>query len=629
MSRTAVVASVVSAVCVAVVVFWAGDVHATLGDSDPGRFTSLAFGLIRTLANAAATITLGALVFGALVVPAQDRRTKLTAQTYAAVRIAATAAAIWFATAVVAVVLSVSDATGQPVDVAISHLPSLMAATEEPKAWLITTIAAGLVATGARMTLTWITSVLWLVPALVGVLAPVIVGHVANGAWHDVATNAMVWHIPAAAVWVGALVALRGYLRHSPGTTSPDEVIERYHRLTTVCVIVLVLSGGVAGAVLVGPANLTGGYVVLLVIKLAVVGVIPFLRARWGARRPLGVELVGLGLVLAASTGLTHLVPPAWALSRPSAQDTVLGFKLPDGPSATELILGWRLDLVLGLGALLAAAFYLAGVRTLRRRGDSWPLGRTATWVAGCAVALVMTSSGLGRYSAGMFSTHMVAHMALNMLAPVLLVLGGPVTLALRALPAEPRVWITALVHCRAARVVAHPAVAAIVFVGSFYVLYFSDLFGEMMRFHWAHQLMNIHFLVSGYVFFWLVIGVDRAPRALPHLARLGLLFSVMPFHAFFGVILMNKQTVIAEDFYRTLDLTWMPDLLTDQRLGGGIAWATGEIPMLVVVLALLHQWARADRREAVRFDRAADNGHDDRLAAYNAMLAELSGRRN
>ncbi len=609
--------------------FWAGDVHAALGDSDPGRFTSLAFGLVRTLANAAATITLGALVFGAFVVPAPDRRTKLTAHAYAAIRIAANAAAVWVAAAAVAVVLSVSDATGQPVSVALGHLPSLMAATEEPKAWLITTAAAGLVAAGTRMTLTWVTSVLWLGPALIGVLAPVIVGHVANGAWHDVATNAMVWHIPAAAVWVGALVALRGYLRHFPGVTSPDEVVRRYHRLTTVCAVVLVLSGAVAGAVLVGPARLTGGYVALLLIKLAVVAVIPLLRARWGTRRPLGVELVGLSLVLAASTGLAHLVPPAWALSRPSPQETVLGFELPDGPSAAELVLGWRLDLVLGLGAVLAAAVYPAGVRTLRQRGDSWPVGRTVAWAAGCAVVLVMTSSGLGRYAAGMFSTHMVAHMALNMLAPVLLVLGGPITLALRALPPGSRQWVTALVHCRAARTVAHPAVAAVVFVGSFYVLYFSDLFGEMMRFHWAHQLMNIHFLVSGCVFFWLVIGVDRAPRSLPHLARLGLLFSVMPFHAFFGVILMNKQTVIAEDFYRTLGLTWLPDLLTDQRLGGGIAWATGEIPMLVVVIALLHQWARADRREAVRIDRSADHGHDDRLAAYNAMLAELSGRRN
>ncbi|GHH40101.1 ABC transporter permease [Lentzea cavernae] len=622
------IAAVGSVLCVVIVVMGAaGDVYTALGDSDPGRLTSLAFGLVRTLANAAATVTAGALAFGVFVVPAPPRRTQLTAHAYAAVRTASTAAMVWCAAATAAIVLSAADASGQTFSVALEHLGGLVSATEEPKAWICSAVAAAVVAVVARATLTWTTSVLVLLPALAGVLAPVIAGHVANGAWHDVATNAMAWHVPAAAVWIGSLVALRSYLRR-PGS-SVDVVLRRYHRLTAVCLVVLVLSGAVAGAVLTGPAGLHGGYVVLLLLKLFVCVLVLLLRARWGARRPLAAELVAVGLALGASTGLTHLVPPAWSRTRPSAQETVLGYELPDPPSAAELVLGWRFDLVLGLGAVLLAAAYVVAVLALRRRGDAWPVGRTAAWLLGCAVVLVVTSSGVGRYAAGMFSTHMVAHMSLNMLAPVLLVLGGPATLALRVLPAGPRWWVTALLHCRATRLLAHPAVAATTFVGSFYVLYFSGLFGAAMRLHWAHQLMNIHFLISGYVFFWLVIGVDRAPRALPHLARLGLLFSVMPFHAFFGVILMNKQTVIAEYFYRTLDLTWVPDLLTDQRLGGGIAWATGEIPMLVVVLALLRQWAVADRREAVRFDRATDTGHDDRLAAYNAMLAELSGRKN
>ncbi|SER24592.1 cytochrome c oxidase assembly protein [Lentzea albida] len=624
--RTVALAAVGSVSCVVVVVLWAaGDVYAALGDSDPGRLTSLAFGLVRTLANAAATVTVGALAFGAFVVPAPPKRTRLTAHAYAAVRTAATAATVWCCASGAAIVLSAADASGQSFAVALEHLGGLVDAAEEPKAWICSAVAAAVVAVGARATLTWTTSVLWLVPALAGVLAPVIAGHVANGAWHDVATNAMVWHVPAAAVWIGSLVALRTHLRRPGGGT--EVVLQRYRRLTGWCLVVVVLSGAVAGAVLTGPSGMHGGYAVLLLLKAFVCAAVLVLRARW--RRPLAAELVAVGLALGASAGLTHLVPPAWSRTRPSPQETVLGYELPDPPSLTEIVLGWRFDLVLGLGAVLLAVAYVVAVRTLLRRGDAWPFGRTAAWLLGCAVVLVATSSGVGRYAAGMFSTHMVAHMSLNMLAPVLLVLGGPLTLALRVLPAGPRQWVTALMHCRAARLFTHPAVAAATFVGSFYVLYFSDLFGAAMRFHWAHQLMNLHFLVSGYVFFWLVIGVDRAPRTLPHLARLGLVFSVMPFHAFFGVILMNKQTVIAEYSYRTLGLTWMPDLLTDQRLGGGIAWATGEIPMLVVVLALLRQWAVADRREAVRFDRATDTGHDDRLDAYNAMLAELSGRKN
>jgi putative copper resistance protein D len=63
-------------------------------------------------------------------------------------------------------------------------------------------------------------------------------------------------------------------------------------------------------------------------------------------------------------------------------------------------------------------------------------VGRTVAWLSGCTVILVATSSGVGRYSMAMFSVHMGVHMLLSMLAPILLVLGGPVTLALRALPA-------------------------------------------------------------------------------------------------------------------------------------------------------------------------------------------------
>jgi putative copper resistance protein D len=616
----------VALLCVTHVVVVSGDVHGVLGDTDPGRTASWLFAVVRVVADAAGVVTAGSLAFGVFVVPA-SRADRLTAHAYAAVRLAASAAAVWAVAAAAAVPLSAGDASGQPPAVVRAHLADLVAATEEPKAWLCVTAVAVVVALGARTTLTWPVAVLWFAVAAAGLLPPVVAGHVSVGAWHDLATDAAVWHVPAAAVWVGALVALRGFLPRA-GAADRERVLRRYHRLTSACLVVLVVSGSVMGLVTAGTGGPWSGYAALLAVKVAVCAVVPLLRWRWGARRPLGVEVVALGWALGASVGLAHLVPPPWLELRPSVQETVLGYELPDPPSAAELLLGWRPDLLFGVSAVLLAAAYLAGVRRLRSRGDRWPVGRVVAWLAGCAVVLVATSSGLGRFAPGTFSLHMVSHMALNMLGPVLLVLGGPITLALRTLPPDPRAWLVALVHCRAARLVAHPVVAAVVFVASFYVLYFSDLFGEAMRFHWAHQAMNLHFLVSGYVFYWLVVGVDRPPRPLPHLARLGLLFAVMPFHAFFGVILMSGRTVIAETHYRTLSLSWAPDLLADQRLGGGVAWAAGELPMLVVVVALLRQWATADRREAARLDRRLDSG-DARLAAYDAALADLADQRN
>ena len=141
----------------------------------------------------------------------------------------------------------------------------------------------------------------------------------------------------------------------------------------------------------------------------------------------------------------------------------------------------------------------------------------------------------------------MIVHMSLNMLAPGLLVLGGVITLLLRAArpdrgkPAGPHDWVTWALHWPVLRVVYNPLIVFVVFVGSYYGLYLTGIFGDYMRFHWAHQLMNVHFLIVGYLYYSLIIGVDRPPRPLPHIGKLGYVLAAMPFHAFFGVILMTS----------------------------------------------------------------------------------------
>jgi cytochrome c oxidase assembly factor CtaG len=100
-----------------------------------------------------------------------------------------------------------------------------------------------------------------------------------------------------------------------------------------------------------------------------------------------------------------------------------------------------------------------------------------------------------------------------------------------------------------------------------------------------------------------------------------------MPFHAFFAVAVLSGGAIIGQNFYLSLGLPWLHDLAAQQRAGGQVTWATGEIPLFIVIIALVGQWFRQDQREARRKDRAADSGHDDSLAAYNEMLAALAAR--
>jgi putative copper resistance protein D len=300
-----------------------------------------------------------------------------------------------------------------------------------------------------------------------------------------------------------------------------------------------------------------------------------------------------------------------------------------------SVALDWYPSVILCAAAVAGVGYYLAAVTRLRRRGDTWPWYRTAVWIAGWAVIVLATSTGMGKYGLVLFSAHMVQHMALNMLAPILLVTAAPVTLALRALPANrergPREWILAVVHSRYSRFVAHPLIALAIYLSSLYVMYFTGMFEWAMDSHFGHMLMTFHFLAAGCLFFWIIIGPDPKPRRMTYPAKVLLYFVSIVFHAIFGLSLMMSTGVIAEDWYSALDLAWRGDLLDIQRTGGGIAWAFGEIPSLVVIGVLVAQWSRSEERENRRLDRiaerAAANGRpeDDPHEVYNAYLARIN----
>ncbi|WNI14179.1 cytochrome c oxidase assembly protein [Actinacidiphila sp. ITFR-21] len=283
-------------------------------------------------------------------------------------------------------------------------------------------------------------------------------------------------------------------------------------------------------------------------------------------------------------------------------------------------------------GCLVLLALYGWGVLRLRLRGDHWSPGRTAAFATGVLTVGATMCTRLNDYGMVLFSVHMVQHMILSMLSPILLLLGAPVTLALRALPAAgrgrlgPRELLVRLLHSRFVRYATHPAFTIPLFVASLYGLYFTPLFDTLMATGAGHIAMMVHFLAVGLVFFWPIMGVDPGPHRPGYVMRMLELFAGMPFHAFFGIALMMASEPMVTTFAHPAASLGV-DPLDDQTSAGGIAWAFSEVPSVIVLVALLFQWYMSEQRQARRSDRAADRDGDAELVAYNAYLASLDAR--
>ncbi|MEO6880507.1 MAG: cytochrome c oxidase assembly protein [Mycobacteriaceae bacterium] len=506
-----------------------------------------------------------------------------------------------------------------PVAAALWVLSAATVAAMEPGTrgyWTASAVAGAVVGLAGLRSVSWNTGTVLTGLAGLGVAVGTLATPVASGTNGDLGSNAVVLFTLAGAAWFGSLLAV------GPARPGNEHAQRRYRVVASTAAAVGVLDGSVLLATHSPGVTTPLLWVAVVAGVVSLAHVLAPVRLRPGAAVTLVALVVGAGAV-AGLVGGVHASPAASSMLR------VLGYRLSGAPTVAALSTTWRFDLVLGSASILLALVYLLGVRTLRRRGDTWATGRVVAWLAGCVALLITTSSGVGAYSRGMFSVYMVVHMSLNMFIPVLLVLGGPVTLALRTMPhgggtAGPREWLLAMLHSRGSRLLTNPLTAILVFLVTLYGVYFTDIFTAAQQHPWGYELLNIHFLITGYLFYYGIIGIDPGPARPPFLARLGVLFAVMPFHAFFGIAIMSMSAVIGESFYRGLALPWVGDLLSDEHTGGAIAWVSGEVPLILVAMSLLAQWSRQDERTATRSDRHADSDGDSELEAYNAMLAEL-----
>ena len=275
--------------------------------------------------------------------------------------------------------------------------------------------------------------------------------------------------------------------------------------------------------------------------------------------------------------------------------------------------------------AVVALVAYLLGVRAVRRRGMRWPWHRTANFVAGIVTVLLVTATQVMGYGMMLFSIHMLQKMALTVLAAMLLMLGAPVSLAIRALPRHgwggvSRQLLLRALRSRTARVLAHPVVTTVIFVGSLYGIYFTPLFDFLMSSWLGNVGMLVFFLGTGLLAFGGAFALGPWPHRASPPIRLAELVLPGPLHAFFAVALMLASSPVVRAF-ASPPADWGVDVMTDQLAAGNIIWGFGEVPSIIAFAVVYLQWWRSEERRT----KVGDSHVDADLEAYNARLRTLA----
>lgn len=513
----------------------------------------------------------------------------------------------------------------------------------------------------------WLTALLALSVFALGFL-----GHAGNSTDHLNAVNAMIAHLLGVLTWLGPLLVFLAEA-HRTDTATLATWLKRYSPWALFAILALVYSGIINAAIrLENPAQFVTtryGWLVLLkallTVAIAAIGyaqrrhaLTPLVNtstsvarsdrmkgtvgpahahveraARRAFARLARVEVLIAAVILGASSALGRSEPPVPQYVPPETYRvlSLVGYEPPSGEfSLLSLITVWQMDWMFTGVAALFAVLYLMGLARLRARGDHWPLSRTIFWLAGCLALFWVMSGGAAAFGRVRFDAHMTQHMALMVIVPPLLVLGAPVTMLSRA--ATPRSdgsrgmreWILAILHTRYAAVVSSPPIAGFLFAGSLVLFYFTPFFTWAMFEHVGHLLMTVHFLLAGYLFAWVIIGIDPAQKPINPVLKLVTLLVTLTFHAFFGIAVVSATWLIGGDWYTLLNMFPRAELERQQFAGGSIMWGISEVPTAFYALIAGIQWSRSEERAARNYDRKAERDGGAELENYNAYLRAL-----
>ncbi|MGO2862678.1 MAG: cytochrome c oxidase assembly protein [Brevibacterium sp.] len=646
--------------------FFTGAAEATLLN-DPGPFVKFGLPAAKFIFNIAMSLTLGALMFALLILPRTQGRggrrkpkpkdgasePPLEPLWEKSLKIAEVSSVVWTISAVAVLVFSFVDTVGAQAYLDFSNqLGVFLTQIAYGQLWVLIVVLIAVASTlcfGTR-------SFLGIAAAGVlgvGVMIPLaLMGHSAEASGHTQAVNSLGLHLLGVTIWLGGLFVIALLGTRLARSSHLRTVVERYSTFALVSFGLVAFSG--VGNSLLRVHSLDdwmtsyGQVIIAKAFATVLLGLIGFWHRQFVIRR-LGeaasaarefwrlilVEFVIFGATMGLAVALARSQPPVSQepVGDPTPAEILTGDPLPPAPNFARYFTEWSIDPLWIAVAAGASIAYIYAFVQLRRRGDSWPVLRLISWLAGMVLLVYVTSGGVRVYGEVQFSGHMIQHMLLVMVVPLPMVLGAPITMLMRGTAARTdgsrgiREWVLWLVHTPYLRFFANPIVASVNFAGSLIIFYYSGIMQYALETHIGHELMIMHFLGAGYLFGQALIGIDPGVKRPAYPMRLLMLLITMAFHAFFGISIMSSNVLIEGDWFGNIGADWGYTAIEDQQLGGGVAWGIGEIPTLFIAIMVAVQWSKSSDREAKRIDRREARSDDAELRAYNDMLASMADR--
>jgi putative membrane protein len=273
-------------------------------------------------------------------------------------------------------------------------------------------------------------------------------------------------------------------------------------------------------------------------------------------------------------------------------------------PLTLSRILGdWTLDPALLCVLCLTGLLYVWGAIRCRTR---WPARRTTSFMAGLSMVALALLSGIDQYADELLSMHVLEHLLLILIAPVLLLWGAPVRLALSASTPAARRAIAGLLRSRTVHVLTRPACGFALFTGVVLGTHMTGAYEAALRNQTLHACEHAAYFWLGLLFLAPLLAADPIPHPPGAIVRFSWLMAAMVVMALpAGVFLFDGH--VHYPFYVAPAHALHTSALADQGTAGVLMLVGGGVVMGVLAIVIAMGAMLAEERRQKRRDSYAD----------------------